>query len=97
MEITQFLTLLFVFSIISSLVTEAVKQLKQNFSSSLMALIVALIVGCGGSLVYFYLTGTGFTPTSVLFSILLGLASGLCSTVGYDKVKDVVNEVGKLK
>lgn len=95
MTVATFLSLLFCFSIVSSLVTEAAKKFKTNFSSTLLALIIALVIGCGGTVVYYILSNISMGVTEVTFAILLGLTSGLCSCVGYDKVKDCIKEITK--
>lgn len=99
MATTTFLTLLFGFSVISSLVTEAVKTLikdKENVSYNLLALIIALIVGGCGTAVYYQLNGIIYNINNIIYLVLMGLASGLCSMVGFDKVKQMILQlVGK--
>lgn len=96
MTITMFLMLLSAFSIISSLVTEAVKKLisdKANLSYNIIALIVALIVGSIGTAIYYQLNGMLFNVNNIIYMILMGFASGLISMVGYDKVKQAVLQI----
>lgn len=96
MDTTTFLMLLSSFSIISSLITEGIKKLitdKINFSYNLIALIVALIVGGVGSGVYFQLNGIPFTTNNIIYMFLMGLASGLTATLGYDKVKQTLLQI----
>lgn len=96
MTTTTFLMLLSAFSILSGLITEGVKNLikdKANFSSNIIALIVALIVGGVGCATYYQLNGILFTVNNVIYIILMGLASGLCSMVSYDKVKQTILQI----
>lgn len=96
MNITVFFILLSAFAALSGLVTEGVKNLisdKANFSYNLLALIAALIVGSAGTAVYYRLTGVSFTADHVIHMILMGLASGLTSMVGFDKVKQTVEQL----
>ena len=96
MTTTTFLMLLSAFSVISGLVTEAIKKLlteKANLSYNLLALIVALIVGGVGCGIYYQLNGILFTINNVIYMILMGLASGLTATLGYDKVKQMVLQI----
>lgn len=96
MSVTVFLMLLSAFSIISGLVTEAIKKLlteKANLSYNLLALIVALIVGGVGCGIYYQLNGILFTINNVIYMILMGLASGLVAMTSYDKVKQMVLQI----
>lgn len=96
MNMEIFLMLLFAFSVISGLFTEGIKKIandKANLSYNLIALCVALIVGCVGTAVYYQLNGMNFDVNNIIYMILLGLASGLCSMLGYDKVKQTILQV----
>lgn len=96
MDITTFLILLFSFSTISGLITEAVKKIesdKKNLSYNLIALCVSLVVGCAGTAIYYQLNGMVFDINNIIYMMLLGLASGLCSMLGYDKIKQSVIQI----
>lgn len=96
MNTTMFLILLSAFSILSSLVTEGVKKLfndKTNLSYNVVALIVALIVGGGGTAVYYQLNDIIFSVNNIIYAVLMGLASGLVSMVGFDKVKQAIAQI----
>lgn len=100
MNITMFLILLSSFSIISSLVTEGIKNIvsdKVNLSYNLVALVIALIVGGGGTAVYYQLNAVPFTVNNIIYMILMGLASGLVSMVGFDKVKQAIIQITNKK
>lgn len=93
MNTTMFLILLSAFSVLSSLVTEGVKKLfndKANLSYNVVALIVALIIGGGGTVIYYQLNGIIFSVNNIIYAVLMGLASGLVSMVGFDKVKQAI-------
>lgn len=93
MTTTMFLMLLSAFSVISSLATEGIKKIvsdKTNLSYNIVALIVALVVGGAGCAIYYQLNAIPFTINNIIYMILMGLASGLTATVGYDKVKQAV-------
>lgn len=99
MTVTMFLMLLSAFSVISGLVTECIKKLlteKANLSHNLLALIVALIVGGVGCAIYYQLTGIPYTTNNIIYIILMGFASGLSSMISYDKVKQTLEQLGKL-
>lgn len=93
MTTTTFLILLFAFSAISGLVTEAIKKLaddKTNLSYNLVALVVALVVGGVGCMLYYQLNSVAFTVNNIIYAVLMGLASGLGSMVSFDKVKQTI-------
>lgn len=96
MGMETFLILLFTFSVISGLFTESIKKLmkdKANFSYNLIALCVALVVGVVGTGIYYQLNNTDYDTNSIIYMILLGLFSGLCSMLGYDKVKQSILQI----
>lgn len=96
MTTTTFLMLLSSFSILSSLTTEGIKKLlvdKTNLSYNILALVVALIIGGGGCAVYFILNNVLFTLDNIIYMILMGLASGLVSMVGFDKFKQTLLQI----
>ena len=96
MTVQDFLMLLTAFSIISGLVTEGIKKLitdKANMSYNVLALCVALVVGTVGCGIYYQLNAIAFTVNNIIYMILMGLASGLGSMVGYDKIKQCVLQI----
>ena len=96
MGITMFLTLLFAFSSISALITEGIKKMindKANLSYNVIALVVALLVGTAGCGIYYQLNGILFTVNNIIYMILMGLASGVGSMVGYDKLKQTIIQI----
>lgn len=96
MTTTIFLMLLSAFSVLSGLVTEGIKKLindKANMSYNIIALVVALVIGGVGSAVYYQLNAIPFNLDNVIYMVLMGLASGLCSMVGFDKIKQAVEQL----
>ena len=96
MTTTTFLMLLSAFSVLSGLVTEGVKKLisdKANMSYNIIALIVSLIIGGVGCAIYYQLNAIPFDVNNVIYMILMGLASGLCSMVSYDKLKQCIEQI----
>lgn len=95
MTAPMFLMLLAAFSSISGLITEGIKKLisdKKNLSYNLLALIVALIVGGVGCVIYYQLTGIAYTTNNIIYIVLMGFASALSSMVGYDKIKQMIQQ-----
>ncbi len=96
MNTTMFLILLSAFSVISGLVTEGVKNLaadRVNLSYNIVALVIALIIGGVGTGVYYQLNAIPFTVNNIIYMVLMGLASGLVSMVGFDKVKQAITQI----
>lgn len=93
-----FLILLAGFSALSSLVMEGIKKSflsSKNVSYNVIALIIALIIGTSGTFIYYQLNNILIDTNNILYAILMGLASGLVSMVGYDKVKQTLDELKK--
>ena len=96
MTTTTFLMLLSSFSVLSGLVTEGIKKLisdKANMSYNVIALVVALVIGGVGSAVYYQLNAIPFNLNNIIYLVLMGLASGLCSMVGFDKIKQAIEQI----
>lgn len=96
MTTTMFLMLLSAFSVLSGLVTEGIKKFlndKANLSWNITAAVVALIVGGCGCLVYYQLSEICFSLNNLIYAVLMGLASGLVSMIGYDKVKQAILQI----
>ena len=96
MNTTMFLTLLSVFSVLSGLIAQGIKKLlsdKANLPFNIVVLIIALIVGTCGTAIYYQLNAIPFTVNNIIYMILTGLASGLVSMVGFDKVKQTIEQL----
>lgn len=96
MTTTMFLMLLSAFSVVSGLVTEGIKKImsdKTNLSYNILALIVALVIGSAGTAVYYQLNEIVFSLNNIIYMVLMGLASGLVSMLGYDKIKQAVLQI----
>lgn len=96
MTTTMFLILLSTFSVLSSLVTEGIKRTfsdKANLSYNVVALVVALVIGGGGTAVYYQLNDIAFSINNIIYALLMGSASGLVSMVGFDKVKQAITQI----
>ena len=93
MTTTLFLMLLTILSIASGLVTQALKQAIKSISTNVIALVDAIVVGGGGSTVAFALLGIPFTPVNIICIILLAFCVWIGSMVGFDKVKQTVEQI----
>ena len=99
MTLTSFLTLLMSFSTITSLITEGLKKfldsMKINYACNILVLIVAIVVGCAGTFVYYQLAVIPINTMNVIFAILMGIANWFGAMVGYDKVKQAIEQLAK--
>ena len=88
---------LFIVSVMSGLVTEAVKkiltELKVNYHANILAGIVAIVLAVGVGVAYVIITGIGFTGAHIVQVVILAVMSWLCSMVGYDKVVQVIGQI----
>ena len=91
MGVETFLMLLLAFSTLASLTTEAIKKLF-SADGNLTAFVVAIIVGLGGTLLYYQLGSIDFTLNNIIYAVLMGLASSLVSQLGYDKIKEAIQK-----
>lgn len=101
MNTSTFLFLLAAFSTITGLVVECIKKIvtdKANISWNVTALIVALIVGGCGCAIYYQLNGIPFTTNNIIYAVLMGFASALSATIGYDKIRQAIFQItGKVE
>ena len=101
MSIALFTILVTIFSSISALLTEAVKKAYDNtgkgYSANILALINAIVVGCGGTAVTYWLLGIAFTATNLVCLFLMGIVVWVGSMIGYDKVKQLLEQLSVIK
>lgn len=101
MTLTLFMTLLVILAVVVSLITEAVKKFMQDaglkYSANVVVLIVALIVGAGGTALVYLFTGIAFTPPNIVCMVLMAVAVWVGAMVGYDKVLQMIEQLKNLK
>ena len=100
MTTTTFLMLLSSFSVLSGLVTEGIKKLisdKANMSYNIIALVVSLVIGGVACAIYYQLNAIPFNLDNIIYLVLMGLVSGLCSMVGFDKIKQAIEQITSKK
>ena len=94
MTIELFIFLLAFFSALTSLVTEGVKKTflvdVETVVYKITAIVVAVVIGLVGMIIYYVLNSIGLDLNHVIFAILMGFASGLVSMNGYDSVHDIL-------
>lgn len=99
MTVTAFLIILTACAAITSLFTEGLKKLlneaKVTYAANLLVLIVAVIVGCGATALYYVNYQIPFNALNSVYLALMGVANWLGATLGYDKVRQTIEQIGK--
>ena len=93
MTIPIFITLVTVLSLVDSLLTEAIKKAFHITKPTLVAAILAVIVGWGGGACAYLLKDIPFTTSSIICLILLAPIIWVGATVGYDKVMEIIKQI----
>lgn len=97
MTVTTFLTIVTIGSLVSSLLTEALKKSFQNMSTNVIALINAAIVGMLGTSATYILVGIEWNVQNIVCLVLMVFCVWLGSMVGYDKVIQTILQIKNLK
>lgn len=101
MTVTLFITVLTIGSMVSGLLTEAIKKFYDNahmeYSANVIALVNAVVVGMGGTAVMYMLLGIDWTVNNVICLVLMGLAVWVASMIGYDKVIQMLEQIADVK
>lgn len=100
MTVTVFLILLTVCATITALLTEGVKKfldgIEIGYAPNILVLIVAMIVGCGATALYYVNYQIPFNALNSVYLALMGVANWLGAMVGYDKVKQAIGQIGNI-
>ncbi len=82
---------------ITSLITEAIKKTISDKRPTITAAIVSVIVGVGVPIGYLILKSLPITAQDVVYIVAMVVLTWLCSTLGYDKVWQVIEQLKGLK
>lgn len=97
MTVTLFMTIIVVASMVASLLTEAIKKAYENakkeYSANIIALVNAIVVGCGGTAVVYMLLNIPWTVNNIICLILMGVAVWIGAMIGYDKVIQTIQQI----
>lgn len=98
MTVTVFLIILTACAAITSLLTEGIKKFldeqKVTYASNVLVLIIAVVVGCGATVLYYINYQVPFTALNSVYLALMGVANWLGATLGYDKVRQTIAQIG---
>lgn len=101
MPISFMTTGLLIVSMITNLTVEGIKKLlegtKVKYSSNVLAAILAVFVACAVCVIYLIMTDTVFTLKIGVEVVVLMYLGFLVSTVGYDKVVQMIKQIQIIK
>ena len=93
MTFNMFIAFLSIGSLVSSLLTEAVKKSFQNIATNVIALINAVVVGLVGTIIEYILFGIELNLKNIICIALMMLCMWMGSMVGYDKVMQTILQI----
>lgn len=97
MTVQLFLVMFTIGSLISSLLTEAIKRWFANqekeVSANMLAAINSVVIGVIGTVIYYILKGIPFNVVNITCMILMTAAIWVASMVGYDKVMQLIDQI----
>lgn len=100
MTVTLFITMLTLGAGVTSLLTEAIKKAYSNagkeYSANIVALINAVVVGCGGTAIMYMLKAIPWTVNNIICLVLMGVAVWMASMVGYDKIIQLLKQLSDI-
>ena len=92
---------LLIVSVITNLTVEGIKKLldgtKVKYSSNVLAAILSVLIACAVSVIYLIMTDTVFTMKIGVEIVVLMYLGFLISTVGYDKVIQMLKQIQSVK
>lgn len=101
MPISFLTTALLIVSVITNLTVEGIKKLldrtKVKYSSNVLAAILSVLIACAVSVIYLIMTDTVFTMKIGVEIVVLMHLGFLISTVGYDKVIQMLKQIQSVK
>lgn len=92
----NFMILLFIASVMTGLLTEAMKKTfdgtSVKVSNNMLAVIMSAVASCIVSIVYIIQNSITIDAKVVVEIVLLFIMSWICSMIGYDKVKQSISQ-----
>lgn len=93
MTVQLFMFLFTIGSLVSSMLTEAVKKAFANVSTNIIALVDACVVGILGTVAAYILMGIAFTVANIICIVLMAICIWIGSMIGYDKVIQTISQI----
>ena len=92
------LSVLAIISILTSLTVEGIKAIleerKKKYSSNVLAVIISFAITLIGSILYIIYYSVPVTAQIIVIIICLVYLSFLAATTGFDKVKQMLKQIG---
>ncbi|MDO5572964.1 MAG: hypothetical protein Q4G60_03180 [bacterium] len=99
MTLELFLGLLTICAAITAMMTQALKKVFEDkqltYSSNMIALVVAIVIGLSVSAVAYLLLDIPFSALNIIMMFLLAAGNWLGAMVGYDKVMQLITQISK--
>ena len=93
MSINLFITIVTILALVDSLFTQAIKKVYQVTRPTLVAAILAGVIGWIGGVFTYILMNIPFTLSTCICLFLLAPTIWLGATLGYDKVTKIIEEI----
>ncbi len=101
MPISFLTTALLAVSLTTNLTVEAIKKIleetKVKYSSNVLAALLSIVIACAICGIYIVMTDTIFTIKIAIEVLILMYLAFLISTVGYDKVIQMIKQIQNVK
>ena len=86
-----------VVSVLTTSVTEVLKKLFTDKKPTITALIVSTILSVTMSILYIVYNSIDVTPQVICTIVVFIFMAWLVSTLGFDKVKEIINQIKETK
>lgn len=93
MTVELFMTMLTGCAIATSLIVEACKRFCNVKAYNLLALVVGIVVGAFVCFLAYIELGVSFSTLNILYMVAFTVANATASMVGYDKVKQAIEQI----
>ena len=100
MDIKTFAIMYFILTAVAALFTEAIKKLMENkgvkeYSKNVVAFVVSAVIGGVGTPIYMILMNIPFDVKNIIIIVINTFAIWIGSMIGYDKVKQLIEQIVK--
>lgn len=95
MTVEAFVMILSILSVVSSLLTEAIKKAVPNekIGANIIVLCISVIVGLFGMVSYYIWFNIPFNAANIICIPIMMVANWLVAMLGYDKVVQTITQV----
>ena len=94
MSIENFMFILAGISIVTGLIVEAIKSFYNTDAYNIIAGVVALVLSVAVAVAWHFWFNTGIDARYIIFWLAMALASWLSAMLGFDKIKQAIQQIG---